>query len=235
MLLNCGVGEDSWEFLDSKEIQSLYPVGNHFWIFIGRTDAEVETPVIWSPDVKIWLIRKDHDARKDWSQEEKGMTEDEIVGWHHRVNIHEFEQALGNGIGQGSLECCSWWVHKELNTTDQLNNSKRFMLKLKFQYFGDLMQKNDSLEKTLMLGKIEGGMRRGWRRLWWLDDVTDLIDMSLSMLQEFLMDREAWHAAVHGVSKSWTRLSDFTERNWFNISLYINFTWKKCKLILKCS
>ena len=89
------------------------------------------------------------------------MTDDEIVGWHHRVNIHEFEQALGNGIGQGSLECCSRWVHKELNTTDQLNNSKRFMLKLKFQYFGHQMQRVDSLEKTLMLGKIEVRRRRG--------------------------------------------------------------------------
>ena len=89
------------------------------------------------------------------------MTEDEIVGWHHQVNGHEFEQALGNGVGQRSLACCSRCGHKELDTADQLNNSKRFMLKLKLQYFGDLMEKTDSLEKTLKLGKIEGGTRRG--------------------------------------------------------------------------
>ena len=95
--------------LDCKEIQPVNPKGNQPWIFIGRTDAETEAPLLWPPDVKTWFIRKDPDAGKDWGQEEKGMTEDEIVGWHHWLNGHEFEQASGDGEGQGSLVCCNPW------------------------------------------------------------------------------------------------------------------------------
>ena len=85
--------------------------GNQSWIFIGGTDAEA--PILWLPDAKSWLIGKDLDAGKDWRQEEKGMTQDEMVGWHHRLNGHEFEQAPGDGEGQGSLACCSPWGRKE--------------------------------------------------------------------------------------------------------------------------
>ena len=108
--------------MDCKEIQPVHPKGNQFWIFIGRTDNEAETPILWPPDAKSWLIWKDPDAGKDWGPEEKGMTEDEMIGWHHQFDGHEFEQAPG-----------------------------------------------------------------------------------------LLMDREAWRAAVHGVTKNQTQLSDWTE------------------------
>ena len=107
--------------LDSKEIQPVYPKGDQSWIFIGRTDSEAETPTLWPPDVKNWLIGKEPDAGKDWRWEEKGTTDDEMVGWHHRLDGHEFEEALGAGDGQGSLACCSPWGHKESDTTEWLN------------------------------------------------------------------------------------------------------------------
>ena len=108
--------------LDCKEIQPVCPKGNQFWIFLERTDADAETPILWSPDAKNWLPGKDPDAGKDWRQEEEqGMTEDDMVGWHHQLDGHEFEQALGVGDGQGSLVCCSQWGRKESDTTTWLN------------------------------------------------------------------------------------------------------------------
>ena len=103
--------------LDCKEIQPVHPKGNQSWIFIGRTDAEAEAPVLWPPDAKSWLIRKDPDAGKDWGQEEKGTTEDEMVGWHHRLHGPEFEQALGVGDGQGGLGCWGLWGLKQSDMT----------------------------------------------------------------------------------------------------------------------
>ena len=107
--------------LDSKEIQPVHAKGDLSWVFIGRTDAEAETSILWPPDGKSWLIRKDPSAAKDWGQEEKGTTEDEMVGWHHWLNRHEFEQASGVGDKQGRLACCSPWGCKELNRTERLN------------------------------------------------------------------------------------------------------------------
>ena len=109
MLLNCGVGEDSESPLDCKEIKPDNPQGNQSWIFIGRTDAEAETSILWPPDAKNWLIGEDPDAETDWRWEGKRTTEDGMIGWHHQLNEHEFEQAPGVGDGQGALACCMGW------------------------------------------------------------------------------------------------------------------------------
>ena len=121
MLLNCGVGEDSWESLDSKESQPVHPKGNQSWIFTGRTDVEAEAPILWPHEAKNWFIWKAPDAGKDWRQAQKGMTEDEMVGWHCWLEGHEFEYSPGVGDGQGGLACCSPWCCKESDTTGRLN------------------------------------------------------------------------------------------------------------------
>ena len=107
--------------LDCKDIQPVHSKGDQSWVFIGRTDPEAETPIVWPPDAKSWLIWKDPDAGKDLKQEEKGTTEDEMVGWHHRLNEHGFGLTLGIGHGQGGLLCCGSWGRKESDTTERLN------------------------------------------------------------------------------------------------------------------
>ena len=114
--------------LDCKEIKAVNPKGNQPLIFIGRIDAEAEAPIFWPPDAKGWLIRKDPDAGKAWRQEEKGTTEDEMVEWHHQLNGHNFEQALGDGEGQGSLACCSPWGRKDSDMTVRLNNNYNILM-----------------------------------------------------------------------------------------------------------
>ena len=107
--------------LDCKEIQPVHPKGDQSWVFIGRTDVEAESPMLWPPDAKNWIIWKDPDAGKDWGQEEKEMTEDEMVGWHHQHNGHGFGWTPGVGDGQGGLAHCGSWDHKELDTTERLH------------------------------------------------------------------------------------------------------------------
>ena len=121
MLLNCGVGEDSWESLWLQEDPTSQSKGDQSCVFIGRTDAKAETPVLWPPNAKSWLIGEDSDAGWDWGQEEKGTTEDEMAGWHHWLDACESEWTPGVGDGQGGLACCDSWGHRESDTTEQLN------------------------------------------------------------------------------------------------------------------
>ena len=107
--------------LDCKEIQPVHPKGDQSWVFIGRTDAKAKTPILWPPHAKSWFIGKDPDAGRGWGQEEKGTTEDEMAGWHHQLNGHEFGWTPGVGDGQGGLACCDPWGRKESDTTERLD------------------------------------------------------------------------------------------------------------------
>jgi len=161
--------------LDCKEIQPVHAKGNQSWIFIWRTDAEAETPILQPPDGKNWLIGKDPDAGKDWRQNKKGMTEDKMVGWHHQLNGHEFEQAPGVGDGQGDLMCSSPWACKESDMTKWLNWTEKeidpeyslhgLMLKLKLQYTGQLKWRESwVIGKDPDSGKKWGQEEKGYKQ-----------------------------------------------------------------------
>ena len=175
--------------LDSKEIKPVHPKGDQSWIFSERTDAEMEAPIFWPPDGKNWLTGKDPDAGKDWRQEEKGTTEDEMVGWHHQLNGHEFEQAPGVGDGQGGLVCCSSWACKESDMIEWLDR-----LTIVFIWASQvaLLVKNPlaNAGDTRDLGLIPGSGRS--------PGVEDDNPFQYSCLEN-PMDRGAWQATVHRV------------------------------------
>ena len=131
MLLNYSAGEDFESPLETKEIEPVNPKGNQPWTFTGRTDTEAEAPILWPPDVKSWLTGKDPDAGKDGRQEERGMTKDEMVEWHHWLDGQEFQQALGEGEGQGSLACCIHGVAKSQDATEWVKNNNGHVILLK--------------------------------------------------------------------------------------------------------
>ena len=138
-------------------IEFVNPKGNQSWIFIGRTDAE--TPILWPADAKSWFIRKDPDAGKDWTQEEKGSTEDKMVGWHHRLNGYDFGQIPGDSEGQGSLACCSSWGCKESDMAEQLNNNNKVSWSLPLIHWRfcplDHCLSLSTITPTMMLGDFK--------------------------------------------------------------------------------
>ena len=121
MLLNCGAGEDPWELLGLQGDPTSPFWRRSVWVFFGSNDAKAETPILWQPHRKSWLIGKDSDGGRDWGQEEKGTTEDEMAGWHHWLDGHEFEWTPRVGDGQGGLTCCNSWGPKDLDRTERMN------------------------------------------------------------------------------------------------------------------
>ena len=212
--------------LDCKEIQPVNPKGNQSWIFIGRTDAEAETSVLWPPDEKNWLTGKDPDAGKDWRKEEKGTTENEMVGWHHQLDGHKFEQAPEVGDGQGSLACCSPWDCKELDMIEQLNWTELpigerqdssityTVLCGPFHLPTSPQTSSPLLPLSKHTGFLSALLATGPLHMLFLFKtffhLFAQLTPILSKLQEMVKDREAWRTAIHGVAKSQTWLSDWT-------------------------
>ena len=183
--------------LDCKEIQPVHSEGDQPWDFFGRNDAKAETPVLWPPHAKRWLIGKDSDAGRDWGQEEKGTTEDEMAGWYHQLDGRESQWTLGVGDGQGGLACCDSWGRKEPDTTERLIWSD-----LIWKWNLGLSCGSDGKESACNAGdlaSIPGSGRSPG-------------EGNGSLLQysclENSMDRGAWWATVDGVAKSQTRLSN---------------------------
>ena len=135
LLLNCDVGEDSWDSFVQQGDQTSPSWRRSTLNIHWRDDSQAEAPILWPPDVKNRLPRKDPDARKDWRQEEKRVTENEMTGWHHWLSGHKFDWALGDGEGQGSLMCCSSWGCKESDTTKRLNNE--FVMQKSYDHLAD--------------------------------------------------------------------------------------------------
>ena len=156
--------------LNCKEIQPVHSKGNQSRVFFGRTDAEAETPVLWPPHAKSWLTGKDSDAGRDWGQEEKGTTEDETAGWHHRLNGHEFEWTPGVSDGQGGLACCNSWGHKESDTTERLNWAELKLLSVaasgEHSRSGDFSHFVLNCEKCYGEKKIAGTKDKCWYQNW---------------------------------------------------------------------
>ena len=187
--------------LDCKEIQPVHSEGDQPWDFFGRNDAKAEAPVLWSPHAKSWLIRKDFDAGRDWGQEKKGTTEDEMAGWHHRLDGHESEWTPGDGEWQGGLACCSPWDRKESDTTERLNNNKVVLVAKNPPANAGNIRDAGSIPGS---GRPSGGGHGNPLQYSCLENPTD---------------RKAWQATVHRVAKSQTQLK------WISMHAHMQRKW----------
>ena len=157
VLFRARKSQTHWTFpLDCKEIQPVHSKGDQSWLFFGRNDAKAETPVLWSPHAKNWLIGKDSDAGREWGQVEKGTTEDEMDGWHHRLDGREFEWTPGVDDGQGGLACCDSWGHKKLDTTEQQNRTELNNLFYSFSFWSRILNQFNSGMGTVYNHIIKG-------------------------------------------------------------------------------
>ena len=181
--------------LDCKGIQPVHSEGDQPWVFLGRNDAKAETPVHWPPHVKSWLIGKDSDAGRDWGQEEKGTTKDEMAGWHHWLDGCESEWTLGVGDGQGGLACCDSWGHKESDWTTELNCNEDVKW-----FFGG----SEGKESACSVGDLSSisGLGRS-------PGEENSNPLQYSCLEN-PMKKGVWWATVHRVAKSQTLLTEMT-------------------------
>ena len=196
MLLKCGVGEDSWEPLGLQGDPPVHSEGDQPWVFFGKNDAKAETRVLWPPHAKSWLIGKDSDAGRDWGQEEKGTTEDEMAGWHHWLDGHEFEWTPGVGDGQGGLACCDSWGHKESDTTEQLNWTE-LMTSLPVKNLPAMRETwvlSLGWEDPLQNGKATHSNILAWRIPWGCKEVDTTELLSLSLWHLWLL---VWQEILH--------------------------------------
>ena len=171
--------------LDCQEIQPVNSEGDQPWDFFGSSDAKAEAPVLWPPHEMSWLIGKDSDAGRDWGQEEKWMTQDEMAVWHHWLDGHESEWTPGDDDGQGSLVCCDSWGLKESDTTERLNWTELNWTST-LDFFAFELPFFKKFYFILLYNTVL---------------VLPYINMNLSELRELVMDREAWRAAIHGAAK----------------------------------
>ena len=203
--------------LDCKEIQPVYPKGVQSWVFIGKTDVEAETPIIWPPHAKSWFIEKDPDAGKDWGQEEKGMTEDEMVGWHHRLNGHGFGWTPGVGDWQEGLACWGSWGHRVgHHWVTELNWTELLFLRSPAEYclhppHPSHLPKHPSSIRTLSLStfhKATGYPQQGDSHL----DLDGLVKLNFIIMWHWIQLLKAVHTRVQDHDLSflipWTRGSE---------------------------
>ena len=167
--------------LESKEIQPVHSKGDQSWVFFGRTDAKAETPVLWTPHAKSWLIGKDPDAGRDWGHAEKGTTEDEMAGWHHWLDGHEFEWTPGVGDGQGGLACCNSWGPKESDTTEWLNWTELIHIYVKLNNFAIYLKLTQYCRLTILQLKkrnwVEISLRRNKKDITFLAVEEELLNI----------------------------------------------------------